>query len=1196
MSPGMIQQQLEAASRQISRWKAQWVGTMWGTAIVAVLTLCTLADWGLKFERAGRVVLGFVWMLGLAGALVQLALILRKRRTAQATAALIERSFPQLDNHLINFVQFSSAPLSGTLQDAYLRRGLPEWDSLDLRAMRNLRRYLKACGALVLAVLILGIPCFWVGDAWTRALRRVINPFSNLAPKTIATLVSIQPGNANVIQGEELLLSCKVTGRAGQRVELDLWPTDDKSTSSLLGTLTGEGEEEFVFRFPKVAAALDYRFRAGDAPPSARFSITTRPPLAFTRLIFNVQPPAYTGLPEMDLDGLGANMTLPQGARVKIRMECNQPLKAAAIALDEETPRPLVRQSTETQEIWEVAVNLASGHVFRVTAQDLNDRPLGAEIKFLLLIDKPPAIRVVAPTSRTVLNPGAPPRIQFDVTDDYGLGRVQVQRIPRGEKDPDGKILQEWTLTTNIQFSGDWTGVSSDADMDVGFRVVAFDNRQPGDPNRSVSSIILFDTVTTENLVKEDKKAAADATSTLGKLVAMQTTNLEQTLKFREALLTVTAAQWQETLDRQKEIRRITGELLANNRKPLGTMAEAVRGCYQGEMNRVVDVLERLLKAEGEEKSRLAGEAADLETVILRVLTQAEIGAGRVQQSQAVTGLLALLDAIVKSQQEVTDINQALIKKGAASDPALAQRQDKIAGDFAQFVRVCRSSAADFANTDQPFADLVTNVAAEADTLRIHPDLLTSAEYLETGKAGDAVPLQLRALDNLKILMGKLNAWRTQAAFEKAAEMVEMLQQVGANLDLLKEIQTKVVDAIRQTEHQGNKDTKEYDELMDELSELKAEMAESALKIANDLHVMPELPVGNDLVEDISQVFEEMKQEAGSDKAPVVEQALQKEDDILKLLKMAAGRIDDCEMWLTSKPDNLAMNTESFDKQELKKNGPITLMPLPTKMEDIIGDLLKQQEDLKKKAEDSAANQGSADMFAGWDIKEGQWASYAGKGKSGNEAPDHKEQDGRSGIGREGLSEGEAVGGSGKIGEGDKNIEKRRTKDSAASGKIELEGDSKAKATGGGKEAGTADEKGMGGDGPRRDAQSNQGAPGDFQEMLRRDTETIYAQAAVQHIKTGELDKAIRHMRQAEDALQKGLPIKQVQEFQKRAIWALKATQVELSGGVAGESVSLSPTGEETAMDDQVASVADEAPGRYKDMVSKYYKALGEAK
>lgn len=1196
MSPGMIQQQLEAASRQISHWKAQLIGAIWGTAIVAVLTICTLADWGLKFDRTGRVVLGSIWMLVLVGALVQLVMILRKRRTAQATAAMIERAFPQLDNHLINFVQFSATPSSGTLQSAYLRRGLPEWESLDLRAMRNMRAYFKATGALVLALIILTVPCFWVGEAWTRALRRVINPFSNLAPKTIATLIAIQPGTATVIQGEELLLSCKVTGQAGQRVELDLWPVDDQGTSALLGTISGKGEEEFVFRLPKVTAALDYRFRVGDAPPSTRFAITTRPPLAFTRLIFNVQPPPYTCLPNLELDGLGVNMTLPQGSRVKIRMECNQPLKSAAIALDEEAPRPMVRQSTATQEIWEVAMTLASGHVFRVTAQDLSERPLGADIKFLMLTDKPPVIRVVAPTARTVLNPGAAPRIQFDVADDYGLSRVMVQRIPRDEKDPEGKILREWSLATNTPFVGDWTGVSGDADMDVGFRVVAFDNRQPGEPNRSFSSLILFDTVTTDALVTEDKKAAAEAISTLGTLVAMQTTNLELTLKFREALLTVRSEQWQETLTRQKEIRRITGELLANNRKPLGTMAEEVRGCYQGPMSQVVDGLERLLKAEGEEKARLAGEAADLETVILKVLTQAEIGAGRVQQSQAVTGLLALLETIVKSQQEVTEINQALIKKGAAADPALAQRQDKIAGDFAQFVRVCRNSAADFANTDQAFSDLVTNVAAAADAMRIHPDLLTSAEYLDTGKAPEAVPLQLRALDNLKILMGQLNAWRTQAAFEKAAEMLEMLQQVGANLDLLKEIQTKVVDSIRQTEHQGNKDTKEYDELMDELSELKAEMAESALKIANDLHVMPELPVGNDLVEDINQVFEEMKQEAGSEKAPVIEQALQKEDEVLKLLKMAAGRIDDCEMWLTSKPDHLAMNTESFDKQELKKNGPITLMPLPTKMEDIIGDLLKQQEDLKKKAEDSAANQGAADMFAGWDIKEGQWASYAGKGKSGNEAPDHKEQDGRSGIGREGLSEGEAVGGSGKIGEGDKNIEKRRTKDSAASGKIELEGESKSKATGGGKEAGTADEKGMGGDGPRRDAQSNQGTPGDFQEMLRRDTETVYAQAAVQHIKTGELDQAIRHMRQAEDALQKGLPIKQVQEFQKRAIWALKATQVELSGGVASESGSMTTIGDESAEDDQVASVADEAPGRYKEMVSKYYKALGEAK
>jgi hypothetical protein len=270
----------------------------------------------------------------------------------------------------------------------------------------------------------------------------------------------------------------------------------------------------------------------------------------------------------------------------------------------------------------------------------------------------------------------------------------------------------------------------------------------------------------------------------------------------------------------------------------------------------------------------------------------------------------------------------------------------------------------------------------------------------------------------------------------------------------------------------------------------------------------------------------------------------------------------------------------------------IPVVALQTDVNDIIGDL--QDGDKKEDQDDSATNQGtSQNPLNGWDIEQGEWANYAAQGKSGNERPDHKEQDGRSIVGREGMADGETTAGSGKINEGDKNIDKRMTQDKAQSGQVQEEGHAQAKATGGGKMGGYSDSLGMAGEGPRRDASTTQGSDAGWQAMLRRNAEALFAKASMSHIRTGSLDEAANYMRQAEIAIQKGLPIREVREFQHKAIMALKRTQAELQPGMTAQQIQMGRTG--PGDDDQMAAATDDSPPAYRDLVAEYFKSLSEA-
>ncbi|NQU10193.1 hypothetical protein HQ590_05355, partial [bacterium] len=300
-------------------------------------------------------------------------------------------------------------------------------------------------------------------------------------------------------------------------------------------------------------------------------------------------------------------------------------------------------------------------------------------------------------------------------------------------------------------------------------------------------------------------------------------------------------------------------------------------------------------------------------------------------------------------------------------------------------------------------------------------------------------------------------------------------------------------------------------------------------------------------------------------------------------------RLDDMEAWLTAAPDATKRLAETFDQAEMPK---MAVIPLPEELEDVIGELMEQQEEITEESDDSATNQAVPDIPAGWDTVEGEWSVFSGKGKSGNERPEHRDQDGRSLVGREGMSDGETVAGSGKINEGDENIETRRTQDSAQAGRVEEEDHAEAKATGGGKQSGWGEGRGMPGEGPRRDSDM---APSELglQEMLRRDAEAVYARASALHIRTGNLDDAVVAMRDAEQALRDKRPIQQVREFQRRAMAALQRTQADLNAGFSAEGLQAGPRG--SGLTDQLAGVPEEAPSGYRDLVAEYFKSLGSA-
>ncbi len=1176
--------QLATANRRINGFRAFERLLFVAAVLPAWLALSAGADLAWRFDRAGRLAL---WGTGLALALAGAACVvkaLRRQRSNEAVAALLETHFPELDNRLINHVQMSATPRPTAMEKAYLRDPPPSPAGLRLAKLRRRRLRQWGLGAVLLASIALSAPAMISGPAWNTALQRILNPFSSRAPASFAQVLEVLPGPVEIEQGASLVLSCRATGRGGQTADIDLWPDDDTLQTLRLGRLSGEGEELFEHALPKVTTGMEYRFRIGDAPPTPRYRIDVVPPLAPVRLTIRVQPPEHTAEATLEFEALATAVNAPMHSDLAIAAEFNRPLQRLQAGIDDDPGRDLASDGA----VWRGTLHHVTGRVLRLRARDLKGHAITHHCRIELIPDLPPTLRLLQPAgARTALPAGVLPVLAFEAEDDYGVAWVRLERVPADARPSEtGQVLKEWQATNGV-VAATWQGTLADIRPDAGLRLVAADRSVPT-PNRTHSAVLFFEHAAVSSLLDNERRRNEAESESLRQIVDWQKTNLRRTAGLIQDFPSFDSEAWHETHQLQQRILEATTRLLRGDYLPSSVRSLLLRAA-RGAMPEALSSLARIQTAPGTERSRLASRAYAMQEEVLRLLTQANVQLSQAQASQSSSGLLALIEALVKGQSEVVSTLERG-SQGQPLPPLLTDRQDALSVDFGEFLALCAQEAARQEQGDEAMADTLKQVAARGQALGIKTSMLLSAEAIEEARAAAALPPARRALEGLQELLALFNEWRMTDGQERREGLREQVDELNDAMGKLEQLQTTVVESLRPTSSQGDKSANATPDeaLMQEIYELKGPMADAALKIATDLQALPELPVSNELVQDVFQVYEAMKQAEGSATNAVREMGLQKEAEVLELLAKASDRLDDMEMWLADAPDNVKRNIENFDQQELPEIG---MVAMPEELQDIIGDLLEQQEELQQEADDSTGNQGMSDLPAGWKITEGEFTSYAAKGKSGNERPEHKDQDGKSLVGREGMSDGEVMAGHGKINDGDENIEKRMTRDSSQAGEVEEEDHREAKATGGGKLSGYGEERGMAGEGPRRDFSGNQPSELGRQAMLRRNAETIYAQASLNHLRTGKLDEAIRYMRHAEEAIEQGLPIRQVREFQRRAAAALLQTRADLDAGVSGDALGAQTAS--GAPDEAVASTPDEAPPIYRDLVAEYFKHLG---
>jgi hypothetical protein len=1187
--PNLLQR-LEQLGRTLLRWRAELKLT-WGLAAIAAwVFLLGMVDLWLRLERSNRLA-AWTILLALAVGTLWLAFnALRQRFTHEGIAATVEKTFPQLDNRLINYLQFARDSGGDPFKEAYVRSEAPPWEDLDFKRMRDERAHRRSRRALGIFAVVLMLPLLFFGQAWAVAVWRTVNPFSTVQPPSLTKIISVTPGTATVVQGERLQLECLVKGYDGHEVRLDLEPADGRKSTLALGRIKGSAEQTFSHTLPKVGTGLRYRFRAGDAPSPAWYTLTTRPPAAFTELALTIAPPAYMKRSPRTVKAREGRPLIPAGSEVTVVAASNVPL--SSLTLGVAGAAPVTFAPAREPNVWQAKTVLSSGTVMHLSATDAFEAPLVEDIAFALEPDQRPGIVIVSPKGRASLPPGERPQIEFSVSDDYGLSEVTLEEVPPdAAKEAKGTVLKGWrNATGNNAFHQVWKSETSPVrGREIAYRVVARDNR-PGQPNVAYSPIVVFSAQTSAEAAKKRDELEKAALANLARILELQTQNLKETTRFQSSLKETTEAQWTEATERQGEIRNLTRLVLANPLKPLAGLTAVAEQLYANEMVLAIDALKSIPASNADRKVVLAGEAVALEGKILRQLSVAATAIGGSKIDRRVAGLSALLETLIRDQSKALEQTRGFAGSQAKVGRPLVEAQDQVGENMSAFLSACKEEATQAAQGDVAFAETLTKLSERAAELKIREDMVMAAERLERHKATEAVTFQQRALANLKSLQALLEQIKLQKEGEKREAMLDAVKQAQEKLAKMEALHTKVREAMDQVAAQKDKNTEAVDQFEEEYKAIVKNTKEAMLEIPTDLQIFTDLNVANDLVEDVISVFQEIEQKLDSDKDTpdkVKELGFAKEDELLAQMGEASKRLDAMEMWLGEKPDELKVTTEAHDKAEMPASG-IALAELAAAAQDLVSDLLKEDAKTAAKADDSATNHAMPDVPAGWEVMEGDIASFAAQGKSGNQTPDHKEQDGRSNVGRQGMSNGETAASSGTIGEGDKNIEARRTNDPVQSGQINLAGEADTKATGGGKlGTGKADGLGMSGGAERIDSKEAGSWEGMAALMAKRADE-IFVKASLKNVRVDSLQEAAHQLRQSGDTVAKG-NIEQARELRKMAASSLVRAQAQLKAGPSGAVEAKSSAG---PLAHVVESGPDMAPPQFRNQVAEYFKAL----
>lgn len=411
--------------------------SLWVFCVVPAAGLLCLLDWYSNMPLPVRW-LATIGLIGLAAVLFRRFVLpaVRNRFVIDRNALDVERTFPQLADRVISAVQLErhhGDPGYGSeemIQAA--QRQAAEWAArvpfgraaplVPAAPLIGLAAcVLAAAGWLAIAnrdiVAIWAMRCVWKMDYphKTRIEHVKVNDSETMR------VARGEPALITVLAGGRLLPDrgrIQIRTRGAGRVVIDLFPVDRAGARN-----------RYTARIEQVVEPLPFRIFLGDATPvDGQIDVTDRPEVSDIRL--DLTYPAYTGMkPEPIRSG---HVRAVAGTRVHLNLQASKPLASARAAFDAGDSQALAVSGADggasTGATWGTDFTVGRSGGYTVGLVDREGFANAAPVHYQIVVmpDLPPKTQLVRPAAEALATPTSIIRLDYWITDDYGLSRGRL--------------------------------------------------------------------------------------------------------------------------------------------------------------------------------------------------------------------------------------------------------------------------------------------------------------------------------------------------------------------------------------------------------------------------------------------------------------------------------------------------------------------------------------------------------------------------------------------------------------------------------------------------------------------------------------------------------------------------------------------------------------------------------------------------
>ena len=527
------------------------------------------------FTPPWRTSLGILALLATGGAL---AFVLRRHLPVLLSqhrfALFVERRCTPLQQRLISALELSdadSAQHSPALLAATSERAaqlLRTADPSQILDRRPLYAYLRLLGGAAAVALLCGA---LFGDELAQAAQRCAHPLTTYE-RPPRTLITVQPGDLEVIKGDDATLQVHFAGDKPRRARIVRRASAEAPYQ--IEELVVDRADSVTYTFPQIQRSFRYAIAVGD-DRSPEYEVRVIEPPAVTRLRLHYQYPAYSQLPDRIEEEGGDIEGLP-GTRVALEIATNKPLSKATLVLDDTLSIPAQLDAATARVAFQIE-RPGAYHIALVDRKGATNRdPIRYAIQ--MRTDQKPVVAITDPGRDSDLPESLKVLLKAEASDDFSVEEIAlVYRVNNGSEQ---RLALPISPQREVLISHIWDLSAANLlpEDRIYYHLEALDNNQVAGPQKGQSRQYVLRFPSLYELYSEADQAQGEQLSSLEELAAEGQAHQEYIERVRRELLKSEELSWEQkkeleaTLEAEAERTRAVEELAAELEKTIDSI------------------------------------------------------------------------------------------------------------------------------------------------------------------------------------------------------------------------------------------------------------------------------------------------------------------------------------------------------------------------------------------------------------------------------------------------------------------------------------------------------------------------------------------------------------------------------------------------------------------------------------------------